>query len=401
LLTKPKLPTSEELLLDYARRLDRHREGRRALWLHLSRLARQNRHESNIRLAANLLRPLARRFQGEVFQLTSGDIVVCLKDPEERMIDSVLFDVRFSFAQDPLMKRVDAEGPDAYLTIYDIGRAHAAFAAAAARACAPGGSAPAAPERAEEELGTARLILSRAELRAKASAGPLPGHVETSQGRIAIERLLERQVIARLEGRHVARRWGWREHVRALALDAFEPLATAVARHQMTKGEAFAEIERLLLGGWADLLSTESTGRHLLLIRTETLISAEFLVFDRWLEDKRLDRPAIGFVAEDVLGDRETADYVRGFLRERGYRFGLADLSLADLAGAGAALSGMMFLEIAASGEISKEVASRLGRAIGELGAEAVLATGIATQASLDSVFKAGIRLVSGPAVRV
>lgn len=399
MLTKAHLPTPEALLLDYARRLERHREGRRVLWLHLSRLGRRKRSEADVRLVANLLRPVARRFQGDVFVLATGDVVVCLKDPEDAPIDAVLFDVRFSLAKDSLMERVETEGPSAYLTVYEIAGSYASFAAAVMRACGRGAPPPDEP-RDEEDNSTARLIMSSAELRAKPVTA-LPGHVETSQGRIAIERLLERQTIARLEDARNLKRWGLREHVRDLALDVFEHLATAVSRQQMSRSAAFAEIERLLLPGWTDLLNAEGTGRHLLLFRMDTLISPEFLVFDRWLEQKRLERPAIGFLAPDILGDKRTADYLRGFLRERGYRFGLAGLTLAELAAAGGAFSGMMFLEIAAGSEISSEVAARLAHATAELGEEAVLATGVATPPELEAVFKAGIRLVSGPAVRV
>jgi hypothetical protein len=399
-LTKPRLPTAEDLLLDYARRLERHRDGRRVLWIHLSRLVRQNRHESDIQLAANLMRPLARRFNGDVFALASGDTIVCLKDPEEHSIERALVDLRRIFAQDPLIAHVDAEGPRAYLTVYDLAKAYPAFYAAAVTACTPG-AADEQEAPASERTQGARHILSADEVRRRARPTPVPGHVDTSQGRIAVERLLERTAIARFDEAQVARGWGRREILREQSLDAFESIATLYARRQLTQSSALAEIERLVLATWGELMRSESELTHLLMLRTETLISAEFLSFDRALSSGGATRPLIGFFLDDILADKPTAEYLQGFLRERGYRFGLTGLSLGALGQARGALAGMSFLEIAMPIELTKADKELLSRLIAECGGEFVLASAIANTEALKSVFEAGVRLASGAAVGV
>src|SRR3546814_6597177 len=58
--------TSQEyLLLDYVQRLDRHRQGRRAVHIHLSRLKPQNRREHQIRIAANTFEDPVKQFEGK------------------------------------------------------------------------------------------------------------------------------------------------------------------------------------------------------------------------------------------------------------------------------------------------------------------------------------------------
>ncbi|MFO1187965.1 MAG: hypothetical protein U1E87_11255 [Alphaproteobacteria bacterium] len=262
MLTKARLPSPEELLLDYARRLDRHRQGRRALWIHLSRLSRQLRQEGDHLLGANVMRPLARKFHGEVFALATGDLVVLLKEPDDKSIESALFDLRLAFSRDPLMRRVDEEGPDVYLTVYDIAASYDVFVEAVKAACtrrrAP--QLPPEPEAPQETAPGARLIFSRDELREKAPA-TLPGHIDTSQGRIAIERLLERQAIGRLVSPLVARPWGKREAIRAAAIDArsFErrsrpPAGLALLRPRDPSCS---------MGGWCDLLKAHGgNGAH-------------------------------------------------------------------------------------------------------------------------------------------
>jgi hypothetical protein len=56
------------LLLDYVQRLERHREDRRAVHIHLSQLKAQNRREHHLRIAENT-------FDGQVFGMQNGDIV--------------------------------------------------------------------------------------------------------------------------------------------------------------------------------------------------------------------------------------------------------------------------------------------------------------------------------------
>ena len=401
-LTKTRLPAPEELLLDYARRLDRHRQGRRALWIHLSRLSRQHRRDGDHLLGGKVMRPLARKFQGEVFSLASGDVVVLLKDPDEKAIDSALFELRLAFSHDPLMRHADEDGPEVYLTDYDIAATYDAFLEAVKLARMRRGPQSSEPQQSEpqahDKTPGARLIFSREELREKAPA-TLPGHIDTSQGRIAVERLLERQTIGQIISPHMTRPWGKREATRAQALDAFDHLTVAVSRHQVTASSALSEVERLLMGGWCDLLRSEGTKHTLLLLRAETLMSAEFLTFDRWITESKLEHPSIAFYLEDVRGDTETVEYLRAFLRERKYRTGLGGVPLHDLAAVREALGGMAFLEIAVPAEIKARDKELLARLVGEWGEEKVLATAVGTAEVLEAIHEAGIRFASGPAV--
>lgn len=59
------------LLLDYAQRLERHRQDRRAVHIHLSRLKPQNRREHHIRIAANTFEELVKQFEGQIFMLST------------------------------------------------------------------------------------------------------------------------------------------------------------------------------------------------------------------------------------------------------------------------------------------------------------------------------------------
>ena len=62
--SEKKLPSQENLLLDYMRRLEKHKEDRKVVHLHLSLLRPMNRREQHIRTATGNLAMGISRFQG-------------------------------------------------------------------------------------------------------------------------------------------------------------------------------------------------------------------------------------------------------------------------------------------------------------------------------------------------
>ena len=66
--------SQEHLLLDYVRRLEKHKPGRKAVQLHLSRLRPFNRREHHVRVAAGSFETLVKNLQGQLFQLKTSDL---------------------------------------------------------------------------------------------------------------------------------------------------------------------------------------------------------------------------------------------------------------------------------------------------------------------------------------
>jgi hypothetical protein len=225
----------------------------------------------------------------------------------------------------------------------------------------------------------------------------MAGHIDTSQGRIAVERLLDRCAIAAFEGGARPRRWGLRECVRAQAIDAFDSLAMALARRQIAEGTALAEIERILLTGMAEHLKAQGEAHHLLALRSEALMSPEFLLFDRMVKSARLSLPWVAFWAGEINADRETVDYLRAFMRERGYRLGVTGIDLGDAPSLSSAVSGFQFIEIEHPREIEPRDAERLKRLVDGLGAGNVILSSLRSQKALVIARRIGIMLASGP----
>ena len=108
-------------MLDYAQRVGRFREGRRAVHLHLSRLRPHNRRDHHIRIAMNTFEGLVRQFECQIFHLSSADIVFVCKDAKLVVIDEAIQKVRYLFGEDPLTQGgTDEDGADRFCTWYDF-----------------------------------------------------------------------------------------------------------------------------------------------------------------------------------------------------------------------------------------------------------------------------------------
>ncbi len=118
-----KLPEPEDLLLDYAQRLERHREGRLSVHIALSRLNLARKRLADINLAASKARDLAKFYRGEVFHLRSHDLVLMLKDVEIGHVKSTLRQIQMIFQDDPLLQ----ENPGALIALYRIDTQYSEF----------------------------------------------------------------------------------------------------------------------------------------------------------------------------------------------------------------------------------------------------------------------------------
>lgn len=128
--TPSSLPSQEEVLADYAKRLRLHRKGRRAALVHLSRLSRASQHPQDLRLAAEAFLPLTRRYEGEIFRLSNHDLVFIAKDVTIAAMDEVVLRLRYMFSDDPYFREVEnASDSDRFCTYYDMERHYDAFLA--------------------------------------------------------------------------------------------------------------------------------------------------------------------------------------------------------------------------------------------------------------------------------
>src|SRR5258707_2693754 len=96
------LAAQDAQLLDYLDWVDRHRAGRRAIHIHLSRLLAHNRRDQHLRIAVSTFEDLVKQYDGQIFLLGNGDLVFIAKGASAADIDAAVTRVRFLFSEDPL-----------------------------------------------------------------------------------------------------------------------------------------------------------------------------------------------------------------------------------------------------------------------------------------------------------
>ncbi|HIJ37846.1 MAG TPA: hypothetical protein HPP80_03020 [Rhodospirillaceae bacterium] len=105
-----RLPSGENLLLEYIHKLERHRRGRRAVLIRLSILQAVNRREHHVRIAAATFETLVKQLKGQVFALSNADIIFIFKEAALEEVEAGIVKLRFLFSDDPALASDDREG---------------------------------------------------------------------------------------------------------------------------------------------------------------------------------------------------------------------------------------------------------------------------------------------------
>jgi len=117
--TQPdKMPSQEKLLIDYVHRLEKLKEGRGLVHVHLSHLRPFNRRDQHIRTAAGNFDGLVKDMIGQLFKIKNADLFFIYKLNSAPQIETIVQKIRFLFGDDPL---VEEEGKDGrtFVTWYD------------------------------------------------------------------------------------------------------------------------------------------------------------------------------------------------------------------------------------------------------------------------------------------
>ena len=115
------------LLMDYVQRLERHREGRRTVHIHLSKLKAQNRREHHLRIPENTFDELTKQFDGQAFAIQNGDIVFVCRDASIANMDDAVQRLRRLYEDDPLAQSIDAGHEDLFCNYYNVESQYAPF----------------------------------------------------------------------------------------------------------------------------------------------------------------------------------------------------------------------------------------------------------------------------------
>jgi len=322
---KEQLPSQEELLLDYAERLANHRSGRLAVHIHLSRLQPELRQDHHLRIAAETFDQLMKRHSGQLFRLSSGDMVVVVKGAKTSETDDAVFKLRYLFRQDPLFAQEPEDGaPDPFATWYDLGTDYANFLSDVYTLI----------EKWRKMIGNPLLSLpddddGEAE---QAPKKPAIGPVELARA----EAMLGSMDVAPFVQRHLActiDETGQPRPAFCNYVISFEAIERVLAPKHDLKAEPwlFQRMQEIVNPRILSELTEVARGSQLpigIKLPIQTVLSPQFLKFHRDFRPKIGRLMVIEFDVVDVFVNTDTFFFARDFLRDRDYRVSVGGLSL-------------------------------------------------------------------------
>ena len=309
--------SQEAALVDYAERLERHRQDRVAVHVHLSRLQSYNRREHHLRIATSTFEDLVKPFEGRIFTLRNCDIVFVGK---ARMaeIDEAVLKLRYLFSEDPLAHQNDDQGDGGFCGWYLLAYDYPRFMEAVRRLL---GSADAAEAT---ETG-------RASARPRQPLTPaLLAKLETALGGADLASFMRNQSVCALT-----------------AVDPPEPVFEEVFVSTDDLASTLVPDVDITADPWLFQRLTTVLDRRVLRevvhgigrsrrafslnLNISTVLSEDFRQFDNSVPVGVRGRLVIEFQKLDIFHDMGAYAFARDFLRERGYRLcldGMTHLTL-------------------------------------------------------------------------
>lgn len=390
------LPSQEYLLLDYLDRLSRHREDRRAVHVFLSRLKPQNRREHHIRIAANTLEDFARAFEGQMFLLGNGDIVLITKGADLGQLDDAVMRMRHLFSEDPLaIVSADEPGHGRFATVYSLEtqfeRLHDEIEALH-----------------EQERGRAKRLAQMAQQSGEhdreSRRGLTPeqlGQLEVVLRQADLSNVLRRQAICAMANDGGAPKPVFNEIFVSIVELASQVLPSVnLAANRWLFQHLTQTLDRRVLRMLAKADDSTLHTSFSINVNVQTLLSPEFLEFDASLRMGSRGTLVVELQIVDIFSDFANYVFARDFVKEKGYRVCLDGVHHDMLAFIDRQKMGLDLIKLMSGpvfdtdGPAPKQ--AEIAREIERLGKARVILARCDNQAMIDTGLTMGISMFQG-----
>ena len=317
--------SQERLLLNYVQRLERHRAGRRAVHIHLSRIRDTKRRGHHLKIAGNTFEGLVQQFEGQMFTLNNGDLMFVCKDASVEEMDEAVQRLLYLFSDDPLAMTDIA---DDFSTWYNLEAQFEEFQAIANQLFEQ--------EQARQERLRARAVQWGQD---KSGAALNPGITPEQLGKLSeylqsadLSSFVRRQQVCAIANETKPKRI-----FKELYISIDELAGTVLPGVNLSSDRWLFQyltrtlddrvLKLLLRADDSDLHTSFSVNMNV-----TTLLSPDFLKFDSQLRMGGRGTIVIELQMIDIFADVSEYMFARDFLREKGYRICLDGISAESLA---------------------------------------------------------------------
>jgi len=313
----------ENLLLDYMQRLEKHKEGRKVVHLHLSELRPMNRRDQHIRTAASNFDSMVSALDAQVFTVKNSDIFVIYKDTTHHQVETSVQQVRYLFDDDPLVAE-EEHSDQKFATWYNAEEDFDTVLQTVQN------MAQAERKRQTEVRGR---MDARAALKAKQEKGePLTpkvlARIETALLRADLSNLVRRQYICRVDAQMVPEQMFSELFISIKDLrETMLPNVNLVANRWLFQ-HLTTTLDRRMLAMLTKTDSISFSGDISFNINVATVLSPEFQAFDDNISAGRRGGMIIELQKEDIFCDLGGYIFAREFVQEKGYKVCIDGLSV-------------------------------------------------------------------------
>jgi len=316
--------SQENLLLDYVRRLEKHKEGRRVVHLRLSALRPFNRRDQHIRAAANSFEPLIGDMSGQLFTLQNADLVFIYKQEVQGHVETITQKIRFLFSEDPLMSEEEGH---AFVSWFNVEGDYDAVLALA--------RALASSEQKRGRSSKTRMD-TRSALKAKQQMGePLTPRVLSrivdALARADLANMVRRQYVCSFD-EQMSPTPQFSELFISIS-DLRETLLPGVnlASNRWLFQHLTESLDRRMLAMLRKTDHITISGEISFNLNVSTLLSPEFMTFDEDIPASRRGAMIIELQQVDIFADLAAYLFAREFVQDKGYRVCIDGLTLHTL----------------------------------------------------------------------
>jgi EAL domain-containing protein (putative c-di-GMP-specific phosphodiesterase class I) len=316
-------PSQEYLLLDYVQRLEKHREGRRGVHVHLSRLKPQNRREHHIRIAINTIEEFVASFEGQIFLLGNNDIIFVTKGATLPQLDEAVMRLKYLFSEDPLtMTDPDDEaGHGRFATLYNVEGQYSRFQELCERVFEEERQRQKRLQKMAEQTGDtvedSRKPLSPQQL----------GKLEEFLERADLSSVFRRQAVCAM-----AEKGPPKPIFNELFISIIDLARTVLPEVNLAANRWLFQhltqtLDRRVLKMLARADDSSLHSSFSINVNVGTLLAPEFLDFDNSLRMGSRGTLVVELQFLDILSDYQAYVFARDFVREKGYRICLDGIS--------------------------------------------------------------------------
>ncbi|MEO0034176.1 MAG: hypothetical protein RLZZ501_199 [Pseudomonadota bacterium] len=384
-------PSQESQLLDYLRRLERHRQNRKAVYLHLSGLMAQNRREHHLRVVASAFEPLVKMMLAQVFTLANADLMVIYKAQAGDEIEAAVVKLRFLFSEDPLVRDEAGGRQAAFCTRYDLEREYDLVLTQAQKLA----KAEADRRSAAHEQAVARQLRPPQPSGGDPFTPELLTRVEQALGQADLANLVRRQAVCAMVGKTPPQ-------------PVFHELFISIADLRQT---LFPSVN-VNSSPWLFQQLTETLDRRVLSLLNKhddrtlegdisinlnvaTILEPEFLTFDDNVKAGMRGTIVLELQKVDIFADLGAYLFARDFAHDRGYRICIDGLTYSQLPFVDRERLGADLIKLVWDGSLAEEQ-DRKTEALKRIGVTRIILCRCDTPVAIEFGHSVGISLFQG-----